>query len=215
LHCYVPKVKICGITSLEDALAACEFGADALGFNFAEEAKARNRYIDPDDAAAIVAQLPPFVITVAVCVNDSTERMLEYRTFLDRMQLHGEEPVEQCSVFGANAIKAFRARPGFDVAAMRGYESAGAYLLDAFAPDARGGTGKTFDWDVARAGVSLGKPLFLAGGLTPENVAEAVRIVRPYAVDTAGGVESAPGKKDHAKLKGFIENAKRAVSVSG
>lgn len=212
---YLPKVKICGITSLDDALVACDFGADALGFNFAVEARARHRYIDPDDAAAIVEQLPPFIVTVAVCVNDTIERMLEYLTFLDRVQMHGEEPAEQCAVIGPAAIKAFRARPGFDVESMREYDTAGAYLLDAYTPESRGGTGRTFDWDIARAGVALGKPLLLAGGLTPENVADAVRTVRPYAVDTSGGVESVPGKKDHAKLKSFIESAKRAVSISG
>ncbi|HRK33057.1 MAG TPA: phosphoribosylanthranilate isomerase [Candidatus Hydrogenedentes bacterium] len=215
MHCYAPKVKICGITSLEDALAACEFGADALGFNFAEEARRRGRYIDPDDAAAIVEQIPPFVVTVAVCVNDSTERMLEYLTFLDRVQMHGEESVAQCEVLGPSAIKAFRVGPDFDLDVLGTYRSAGAILLDAYAPNARGGTGQVFDWDVAAKAVALGKPLILAGGLTPENVAEAVQAVHPYAVDTAGGVESAPGKKDHAKLRSFVQNAKKALPVSG
>lgn len=209
-----PKVKICGITSLEDALAACEAGADALGLNFAEEAKRRGRFIEPDAARAIVAQLPPFVTVTAVCVNDTAERLREYLTFCDRVQLHGEEPPELCAAFGHRAIKVFRAGPGFAVESMARY-AAGAYLLDAWAPDARGGTGMTFDWDIACKAVALGKPIILAGGLTPDNVGEAVRRARPYAVDTAGGVESALGKKDHAKLRRFVENAKRAVLAAG
>lgn len=213
LHVFDVKVKICGITCLEDALAACEAGADALGFNFAEEAKARGRYIDPEHARSIIARLPPFISATAVCVNESADRMAEYLSFVDRVQLHGEESVETCAAMGARAIKAFRAAPDFEVETMRSYP-AGAYLLDAFAPDARGGTGRTADWKLARRAVSLGKPLILAGGLTPDNVADAVRAVRPYAVDTAGGVESAPGKKDHDKVRRFVANAKRALFVS-
>ena len=194
-------------------MAACEAGADALGFNFAEEAKARGRYIDPEHARSIIAQLPPFVSVTAVCVNESAERMGDYLSIVDRVQLHGEESVATCAALGARSIKVFRAAPGFEVETMSLYP-AGAYLLDAWSPDARGGTGRTADWDLARRAAALGKPLILAGGLTPENVAEAVRVVRPYAVDTAGGVERAPGKKDHDKVKRFIANAKRALLVS-
>ena len=204
------KVKVCGITNLEDAMAACEAGADALGFVFAPEAKARSRYIAPDDARRIIEQLPPFVVTVAVCVNERPERLLEYLEFVDRVQLHGEESVEDCSAVAHRAIKAFRVSPGFEAAAMSVYP-ARAYLLDAFVPGARGGTGKTCDWDLARQAVALGKPLILAGGLTPENVAEAVRRVRPYAVDTSGGVERAPGKKDHERIRRFIQNVRSSV----
>lgn len=210
---YVPKVKICGITTLEDALFCCEAGADALGFNFVPEAKARNRFIDPDDALRIAEQLPPMVLTVGVCVNEPLTLVTDYLSFLDRVQLHGEESAEFCAPLGYRAIKAFRAAPEFKPDSMRAY-SAGAYLLDAWVPDSRGGTGKTCDWELAREAVALGKPLILAGGLTPANVAEAVRQVRPYGVDTAGGVESAPGKKDHAAIEEFIRNAKRAVSLS-
>lgn len=215
LHHIPPKVKICGITSLDDALAACDAGADAIGFNFAEEAKARGRYIDPDKALLIVDELPPFVMTVAVTVNEEADTLLEYLTFVDRVQLHGEEPDEVCDAIGSEAIKVFRVTPDFDVRTMDDYAAAGAYLLDAYASDARGGTGRVFDWDIACKAVALGKPLILAGGLTPDNVAEAVRRVRPYAVDTAGGVECAPGKKDHAKLRSFIDNAKRALLAAG
>lgn len=210
MHEAAVKVKICGITSLDDALVACDAGADSLGFNFAEEARLRGRYIDPDTARSIAAQLPPFVTVTAVCVNASRESIRQYLSFCDRVQLHGEESAELCAEFASHAIKAFRAAPGFRVESMLDFD-ASAYLIDAYAPDARGGTGKTFDWDLASKAVSLGRPIILAGGLTPGNVADAVRKVRPYAVDTAGGVESAPGKKDHAKLRSFVENAKRAL----
>lgn len=210
---YVPRIKICGVTTLEDALACCEAGADAIGFNFAPESKKRGRYIDPDVALKIVEQLPPMVTSVAVCVNESLKRITDFLSFLDRVQLHGEESPDFCLPFGYRAIKAFRAAPGFHVESMLTY-AVGAYLLDAWTPDDRGGTGKTFDWTLARAAVALGKPVILAGGLTPANVAEAVRQVRPYGVDTAGGVESAPGKKDHAAIKDFVRNAKSGLPVS-
>ena len=201
------RVKICGITSLEDALAACEAGADALGFNFAPEARRKNRYIDPEHAQRIIAQLPSFVVSVAVCVNATDAELSRYLEFVDRVQLHGEESVEQCRRFAARAIKVFRAGPGFDPKTMIEYPTP-AVLLDAYTPDQRGGSGQTCDWDVACRAVELGRPLILAGGLTPENVAEAVQRVRPYAVDTAGGVESAPGKKDHDRIREFIRHAK-------
>ncbi len=209
---YAPKVKICGVTTRDDALACCDAGVDAIGFNFAPEAKKRGRYIDPDDALAIIDQLPPFVLSVAVCVNEPLTRITDFLSFVDRVQLHGEESPETCAPFGYRAIKVFRASPEFRVETMSHYH-VGAYLLDAWVPDARGGTGRTADWQLARQAVELGKPIILAGGLTPANVADAVRQVRPYGVDTAGGVESAPGKKDHAAIKDFVRNAK-SVSLS-
>jgi len=205
------RVKICGITNIEDALAACEAGADALGFVFAPEAKARNRYVSPEQAREIVRQLPPFVSTVAVCVNDPPARLREYLGFVDYVQLCGEESIEDCAAVGDRVIKAFRADADFDPAGMAAYPAA-AYLLDASFQGAHGGTGVTCDWDVARRAVALGDPIVLAGGLTPENVAEAVRAVRPYAVDTSGGVQSAPGKKDHDRIRRFFENARLPVS---
>jgi len=206
------RVKICGITNRQDALAACEAGADALGFNFAEEAKARGRYIDPEAAKAIIDGLPPFVSITAVCVNEPVDRILQYLTFVDRVQLHGEESVQDCARVGARAIKAFRVAAGFNPESMLEYR-VGAYLLDAFVPGSRGGTGSSCDWDAARRAVALGRPVILAGGLTPDNVAEAVRTVRPYGVDTASGVESSPGKKDHERIRQFVERAKCALSV--
>lgn len=205
------RVKICGITNLDDALAACDAGADALGFVFAPEARKRNRYIDPDAAAAIIARLPPFVLTVAVTVNEPLERLREYLTLVDRVQLHGEEPPAVASALGARAIQAFRPDGGFDASALSAY-ACGGYLLDAHVPGARGGTGTTGDWAAARAAADLGVPIILAGGLTPENVAEAIRAVRPYGVDTSGGVEAAPGKKDHERVRRFIHEAKTSLS---
>ena len=195
-------------------MAACEAGADALGFVFAEEARARNRYLDPDATQRLCEQLPPCVLRVAVCVNETPERLREYLEIVDRVQLHGEESPEACRAVAGKAIKAFRAGPEFEPESMLAYPAT-AYLLDAYVKDARGGTGQTCDWDVARATVALGKPIILAGGLTPDNVAEAVRRVRPYGVDTSGGVEAAPGKKDHEKVRSFIRHGKAALSVSG
>jgi len=206
------KVKICGITNLEDALAACEAGADALGFVFAEEAKKRNRYIEPEKAREIVEKLPPFVTTVAVCVNDSPERLLEYAAFCDRLQLCGEESAEDAARLPrARVVKVFRGGSSFDPTAAAAYP-ASAILFDAAVPGAHGGTGLMCDWSAARKAVEAGLNVILAGGLTPENVAEAVKAVRPCAVDTSGGVESAPGKKDHEKVRRFIANAKLPFS---
>ncbi|MDQ1256686.1 MAG: phosphoribosylanthranilate isomerase, partial [Candidatus Hydrogenedentes bacterium] len=159
----VTNVKICGITNLDDALAACDAGADALGFVFAPEARKRNRYIAPDDARTIITQLPPFVTTVAVCVNEPVERLLEFLTFVDRVQLHGEESIEVCRAVAPRAIKAFRAGPDFDPRTMLDYPAA-AYLLDAQVPGERGGTGETCDWDAARQVAALGRPLILEIG---------------------------------------------------
>ena len=205
------KVKICGITNLEDALAACEAGADALGFVFAEEAKARGRYIHPEDAHAIIDRVPPYISTVAVCVNETACRLEEYLEFCDRVQLHGEESAAVCQVVGPRAIKAFQTGPDFDPKSILEFPVA-AYLIDAFVEGKRGGTGKTADWSAARKAVALGKPIILAGGLNPENVIEAIQAVRPYGVDTAGGVEKEPGKKDHERIRSFIHNAKTSLS---
>lgn len=207
------RVKICGITSAADAVAACDAGADAIGFNFAEEAKGRGRYIAPGDAAEIAAILPPFVMTVAICVNAPEPVLRDYLKIVDLVQLHGEEPPELCAAVGARAIKAFRMRPGFSPGEMQAY-AARAWLLDAYVPGARGGTGQACDWDAAAHAVALGRPLILAGGLTPENVGEAVTRVRPYAVDVSGGVESAPGRKDHGRMCAFVEAVRHASELA-
>ncbi len=204
------RVKICGITNLEDALAAVEAGADALGFVLAPEAKKRNRYIEREAAFEIIGQLPPFVTTVAVTVNEPIMSLAGLLTYFDCVQLHGEEAPEDCPPSHVT-IKAFRPGPGFGVSDMARYE-ARAYLLDAYHSEDRGGTGHQGDWELAAMAVATGKPIILAGGLTPENVAEAVRAVRPYAVDTSSGVESAPGKKDHDRIRAFIHNAKTSLA---
>ena len=204
------KVKICGITNIEDARAACDAGADALGFVMAPEAKARGRYIDFEDAADIIERIPPFVTTVAVCVNERLERLAQLLTVFDCIQFHGEETPEDIPA-GHVAIKAFRTGPDFRLGDMLAYRVR-AYLLDAYVPDRRGGTGSLGDWDTACQAVATGKPIILAGGLTPENVTEAVRIVQPYAVDVSGGVEREPGKKDHDRIRAFIDNAKTSLA---
>jgi phosphoribosylanthranilate isomerase len=207
----VTKIKICGVTTLEDAFVCCEAGVDAIGFNFADEAKGRKRYIDPEKAQRIIEQLPPFVASVAVTVNETVERLLEYLRFVDYVQLCGEETPDEAARLGGRSIKVFRAGPDFRAETMQGWPVA-ACLLDAAVAGAHGGTGKICDWEAARKAVELGAPVMLAGGLTPENVAEAVRTVRPYAVDTAGGVEEAPGKKSHERIRDFVRQTRRAVA---
>lgn len=207
------KVKICGITNIGDALAACEAGADALGFVFAEEARKRGRYIAPDQAASIVAQLPPFVTVVAVCVNAPLDKLEQYLTFAHIVQLCGEESPETYRPVAERVIKVFQAGADFRPEVMAPHP-ARAYLLDAQVRGAHGGTGAVCDWEAARNAATLGTPVILAGGLTPENVVEAVKTVRPYAVDTSGGVEASPGKKDHERIRQFIRNAKAAVPLS-
>lgn len=204
------RVKICGITNLEDACASVAAGADALGFNFADEAMKRNRYIDPAKAKSLISDLPPFVTTVAVCVNPNEAEIQKYLTFVDYVQLHGEEPAELAAKFGRRVIKVFRLRDELSDSEINAFDQASAWLVDAYQPDMRGGTGQTADWSRAATLAAGDKPVILAGGLTPENVADAIKHVEPYAVDTAGGVESEPGKKDHERIRAFIENAKRA-----
>lgn len=204
------RVKICGITNLDDALAAVDAGADALGFILAEEGKAKNRYISLEDAAGIIEKLPPFVTTVAVTVNDPIERLVKYLNYFDCVQLHGDEPPGHLPM-GHLAIKAFRVGPMFNVGMLEEHDVR-AWLLDAYVTGEAGGTGTTFDWEVAQMAVSLGKPVILAGGLNPDNVGEAVFRVKPFAVDVSGGVEKEPGKKDHDKIRMFIE-AVRNVPV--
>ncbi len=206
------KVKICGITNRDDALYAAEAGADALGFNFSEEAMAKGRFIEPGVAAEIIYDLPPFVTTVAISVNDPIEFLLDYLEIVDCIQLHGEEDPSLCRALDLKTIKAFRLGDASDIDDMRQYYAANAFLVDAYSPDARGGTGQLANWKLAREAKALGKPIILAGGLTPENVAEAIRAVRPYAVDTASGVESQPGIKDRERVRRFIHNAKATIS---
>ena len=199
------RVKICGITSLEDALAAVEAGADALGFVFYAKSP---RYVVPDRAREIILQLPPFVARVGVFVNEELERVREIMAYchLDYAQLHGDEPPEYLEALYPSAIKALRVRSAADVKRLSMYRAA-AYLLDTYHPTKPGGTGETWDWELAVAARRYG-PVILAGGLTSDNVAEAVRRVHPYAVDVSSGVESAPGRKDAAQMRRFVAAAK-------
>jgi phosphoribosylanthranilate isomerase len=202
------KVKICGITNLEDALFAAECGADALGFIFYSKSP---RSITPDKAASIIAKLPPFITTVGVFVNEVPGQMREIleKTGIKALQLHGEEPPEACGIW-TPVIKSFRVSDFVDLKLLEHYRNASAFLLDTFSRTEYGGTGRIFNWDIAVEAKALGR-IILAGGLTPENIGQAVRRVRPYAVDVSSGVEAEKGRKDLKKVKEFIEMAKRAV----
>jgi phosphoribosylanthranilate isomerase len=203
-------IKICGITNLEDALAAVEAGADALGFNFYHRSP---RYIEPEDARRIVAELPATVMSVGVFVNEGEpEQVARIADVagLTAVQLHGDESPEYCSALdGRYVIKALRVKEDFNPQVAKDYET-DAILLDAYAKDARGGTGSTVDWEVARKVRELVPQLFLAGGLSPENIAEAIAAVEPYAVDACSHLESAPGKKDNERVRAFIIASRRA-----
>jgi phosphoribosylanthranilate isomerase len=200
------KVKICGITNLADALAAVEAGADALGFMFYEQSP---RHVSPPTAADIIRQLPPFVMKAGVFVNAPEDFVLRAigGCGLNLLQFHGEETPEYCVQFGLMSMKAFRIRNAESLRALPDFPT-DAWLLDAFVAGKAGGTGESFGWDLAIEAKKFGRPIFLAGGLTPGNVAEAVRKVQPFGVDVSSGVEAAPGKKEHRKMCAFIQAAK-------
>ena len=199
------RVKICGITNVEDAMAAVEAGADALGFVFYEKSP---RFVNPMSAAKIIGKLPPFIQTVGLFVNEETEKINWTADYcgLDLVQLHGDESPEDCLDVNRRVIKAFRMQNSVSIEPLKDYQVCG-YLLDAWCPDCYGGTGKSFNWEMAAAAGQYGR-IILAGGLTPDNVVEAIVAVRPYAVDVSSGVESAPGKKVPVKVKEFIRLAK-------
>ncbi|MEW6352206.1 MAG: phosphoribosylanthranilate isomerase [Thermodesulfobacteriota bacterium] len=199
------RVKICGITTIEDAMAAVGAGADALGFVFAPSP----RRVSPDRARAIVRELPPFVITVGVFVNAGLEEIRAIRAFckLGLVQLHGSESEDFVNQLGSGTIKALRV--GSDTVVRPESYAGATLLLDTYSPSAAGGTGTTFDWSLA-AEVARSRPVILAGGLTPENVADAIRTVSPYGVDVSSGVEIEPGRKDHEKISRFVRRAKSA-----
>ena len=202
------KVKICGITNLADALGAIEAGVDMLGFIFC---KSSPRHMTVAAAAEITRQLPSHIVKIGVFVDAPDELVMQAisECGLNMLQFHGEEKPEDCLKFGVMSIKAFRVRDAQSLDALHDYPT-DAWLLDTFAERQAGGTGRTFDWDLAVRAQRFGKPIFLAGGLDPANVIEAVRRVRPFAVDVSSGVEASPGKKDPAKVKVFIRSAKRA-----
>jgi phosphoribosylanthranilate isomerase len=199
------RVKICGVTNVEDALAAATAGADAVGVNFAAGSPRR---VDVELARTIVEALPAEIVSVGVFVDAGERELREVlaRTGLRCVQLHGDESPELLALFLPHAYKAIRVRGRESLAVAAQYPGE-HILLDAYVPGAHGGTGASFDWSLA-AEVALGRRLTLAGGLSPNNVAEAVRIVRPYCVDVASGVESAPGRKDVGLMRAFVAAAK-------
>ena len=203
------RVKICGITNAADALAAVDAGAKLLGFNFYVKSP---RHISEAEAAKIRPQLPKKVEAVGIFVNAPWKDVaaLCKSLKLDAAQLHGDETPETVSELAQNVSvwKAFRVEPDFPLNTLDAYADAFAFLFDAAHTGQYGGTGRTTDWDVARR-AAVGRRIILAGGLRVENVAAAVRIVRPYAVDVASGVESKPGKKDHGRMREFIQEVRR------
>ena len=204
----VPRVKICGITNLDDAHHAAAYGADALGFVFYPGSP---RFVDPDTARRIIAELPPLVTTVGLFVNEPSARIREMVDFcgLNTVQLHGDEEPDQCCYPPCRVIKALRMRGDMQTSQFAAY-TVSALLLDAFVPNTFGGTGHRCDWEQA-AIVASQHRVILAGGLNPDNVAEAVRQVRPYGVDVSSGVEEKPGQKDPEKVARFIRMAKEAL----
>ena len=201
-------VKICGITSPVDAQEAADAGADAVGLMFYEGSP---RCVSLEVAKAIVKVLPPSVARVGVFVNaeESLVRQAMRECTLNVLQFHGEESPEFCAGFGAMTLKAIRVKDESSLAELERFGTDG-FLLDAFSKDARGGTGEQFNWKLARKAAECGKPIFLAGGLTAENVTEAVQVAGPFAVDVSSGVESEPGRKDAEKMRTFVAAAKGA-----
>ena len=204
------RVKICGITRAEDLAAACEAGADALGFVFYARSP---RHLEIAQAAALLAQLPPFVQSVGLFV-DAEPGFVEAglkAVPLHLPQFHGIEAPAPCRIYRRPYLKAVRMREGTDlVKYCAEFDDARALLLDAYVPGVPGGTGERFDWGLIPAG--LPKPIVLSGGLSPDNVTQAVQAVRPWAVDVSSGVEAAPGIKDAARMAAFIERAKSVKS---
>ena len=197
------RSKICGITRVEDALAAVEAGADAIGLVFYAKSP---RAVSIEQAKAIVAALPPFVTSVGLFVDMPRETLqaLLREVPLDLLQFHGDESPADCEGFARPYIKALRVRADQDVARMMApYSGACGILLDTFVEGVPGGTGAAFDWSLVPR--EAGKPIILAGGLTPDNVAQAIAQVCPYAVDVSGGVEAAKGIKDAGKVKAFLQ----------
>jgi len=199
----IVKVKICGITNLDDALAAIDMGADILGFNFYRKSP---RYIKPDKAAEIISKLPAFIDIAGVFVNHSAEHIRKTISayLLDWVQLHGDESPEFCdslSSLHVKTMKALRIRDSRDIDQAEQYFT-DAVLLDAYHPDKYGGTGTAFDWNIVG---HIGKRVFLAGGINPDNAPDAVS-PGVYGIDICSGIESEPGKKDHDKMKQLFDN---------
>ena len=207
------RVKICGITSPEDARAAVEAGADALGFMFYEPSP---RCITPEQAAAIIDELPAHVAKVGVFV-DADEAMVRTTAAtvgLDTLQFHGNEPPDFCARFELQTIKAFRVKDSDSLSQLPDYDT-DAWLLDSHVQGMPGGTGERFNWDLAVEAKRFGRPILLAGGLTTDNAAEAVSQVAPFGLDVSSGVEAAPGCKDATKVATFVVSAKGNANADG
>lgn len=204
-----PLVKICGLTNLDDTLDAVELGADFLGFNFYPDSP---RYIDPVLAVNILDDIPSNIQKVGIFVNADPQYVIDLTLDLelDLIQFHGDETPEYCNAIGHPWMKAFRLKDEKDLASISQYDCDWC-LVDAHVEKAFGGTGIVSDWDLAREAKKF-KPLFLSGGLNPQNIEMAISSVKPYAVDVASGVESSPGKKDYAKMEEFILRVKKCVS---
>ena len=200
------KVKICGITNLEDALAAAEAGADALGFVFYPDSP---RFIDPGNARAIIAKLPVFITSVGVFVDESEDliRRIIREGGIQILQFHGSESPVLCTRFREKVIKAIRIKDEESISEMQMYD-VDTFLLDTYLDCAKGGTGKTFNWKYAEMAKKNGR-IILSGGLNPSNIGNAVRKLKPYGVDVSSGVEISPGKKDHVKIREFVREAKK------
>lgn len=191
------KVKICGITNIEDAKLSHKLGADAIGFIFYKKSK---RFIEPKDAKVIINQLPPFVFKVGVFVNESVEEINEIakEVKLNFVQLHGEEPPEMIAQIELPVIKVFRVKDNFDFAVLSQYKNC-SFLLDAFDEKEYGGTGQKFNWN--KIPIELQSKIILAGGVSAENIEKIYNEIKPYAIDVSSSVEIKPGKKDEIKLK--------------
>jgi len=203
-------VKICGITNLDDANMAADLGADALGFIFVPSSP---RYIPPEKAAVITAHLAESLVRVGVFVNAGRREIIETveKAGVNCLQLHGDESPDDVKDFTLPVWKAFRISDRFDPQALDAY-SAEAYLLDTFSPDSYGGTGRTFDWNIARR-LNTDRKIILSGGLNPENIARAVEYIRPYGVDVNSGVEQQPGKKNAELLRRLFVNIKNVQAA--
>ena len=199
------RVKICGNVTLKDTMAAVEAGADAVGFVFYARSP---RVVSPKAVAAIVSHLPPLVMAVGVFVNENPDVVSQIMADcgLPYAQLHGEESPQYCAELKLPVLKGIRVRSREDLAMLSLYRVK-AILLDAYVEGVVGGTGTTFDWALAVEAKAWG-PIILAGGLTPDNVVEAIRHVQPYGVDVSSGVEAAPGVKDHTKVRAFVKSVK-------
>ena len=198
------RVKICGLTNREDAHDAASLGVQALGFIFAPSP----RQITPEMAKAVIETLPPFVTTVGVFVNERLKTIQEIRAYcgFDLVQLHGDETPHMCASLMPNVIKAFQLKDASSLSALEAYVGkARAFLFGTYSKKERGGTGQTFDWNLALEGKRHGVPVILSGGLSPDNVKDAIKKTAPFAVDVGTGVEESPGKKDVTQMRRLME----------